>query len=299
MSQDKTPAGEQDGSQYNPYAPPRADQPSQPPSQPLYRYPQTGSPYPQTAYGQPPQAPQTGYGYPQTQQDFPQTAYPPPGYMPPQQGYPGYPTGPVPPRKKSLAWLWILLGVVAVLVIGVVVAVVLIVRANSSLDALYSSCYAGDADACEQLYQDSEAGSSEEWFGQTCGGRTDGTVSCDHVDMSQPANSYTEPTAPEDESQPAAPSESTDAAAPTDSLDDFMDGLGLPEPGMPAPGTVPDLDPLWESCASGDMAACDDLYSTAYDQGFDDPMSAGYEYFEYGLWCGGDPDRMWELTCEP
>jgi type II secretory pathway pseudopilin PulG len=52
----------------------------------------------------------------------PPPGYPPPGYPHgyPPPGYPGYP----PPKKASLLWLWILLGVVAaVMVLGILAAV--------------------------------------------------------------------------------------------------------------------------------------------------------------------------------
>lgn len=60
----------------------------------------------------PPSAPPPGApppGYP--------PGYPPPGYPPPGYGYP-------PPKKASLLWLWILLGVVGgVMVLGILAAV--------------------------------------------------------------------------------------------------------------------------------------------------------------------------------
>ena len=49
----------------------------------------------------------------------PPPGYPPPGYYPPPPGY-GYP----PPKKASLLWLWILLGVLGgLMVIGILAAV--------------------------------------------------------------------------------------------------------------------------------------------------------------------------------
>jgi type II secretory pathway pseudopilin PulG len=50
---------------------------------------------------------------------YPPPGYPPPGYYPPPPGY-GYP----PPKKSSLLWLWILLGVLGgVMVLGILAAV--------------------------------------------------------------------------------------------------------------------------------------------------------------------------------
>jgi Domain of unknown function (DUF4352) len=71
--------------------------PQQPPTQQDYGQPQWQQPYPQ----QPPT--QQDYGQPQWQQP-----YPPQQPMYPQQ----------PPKNKSKTWLWIVLGVVAVLVLG-------------------------------------------------------------------------------------------------------------------------------------------------------------------------------------
>lgn len=55
-------------------------------------------------------------------------------------------------------------------------------------------------------------------------------------------------------------------------------------------GDNAELDALWDSCAAGDMAACDDLY-------FESPL--GSEYEEFGDTCGGiglPEDQLW---CEP
>ncbi|MBK7075176.1 MAG: hypothetical protein IPH44_23055 [Myxococcales bacterium] len=51
---------------------------------------------------------------------YPPPGYPPPGYPPPPPGY-GYPP---PPRKASLLWLWILLGVLGgLMVVGILAAI--------------------------------------------------------------------------------------------------------------------------------------------------------------------------------
>jgi hypothetical protein len=42
---------------------------------------------------------------------------------------------------------------------------------NPELDALYDGCAAGDGDACDELYFNSEVGSEYEAFGMTCGER--------------------------------------------------------------------------------------------------------------------------------
>jgi len=85
----------------------------QPPQQPYY---------PPQQYGQPPnegrpQPPQQPYYPPQPQQP----------YRPPYPQQPMY--QPPPPRKRSRAWLWIVLGVLAVLLLGCVGIVALVTSA--------------------------------------------------------------------------------------------------------------------------------------------------------------------------
>src|SRR5256886_13792591 len=90
--------------------PPNEGRP-QPPQQPYY---------PPQQYGQPPNE-----GRPQPPQQ---------PYYPPQQPYgPPYPQQPMyqppPPKKRSRAWLWIVLGVLAVLLLGCAGIVALITSA--------------------------------------------------------------------------------------------------------------------------------------------------------------------------
>ncbi|MEV0069528.1 hypothetical protein [Amycolatopsis sp. NPDC050768] len=73
--------------------------------------PQPGGPYPQQPYPQQPYPQQQPY--PSQQQPYPQQQWAQPGYPPP-----GYPPQ---PRKRSLLWLWITLGVVVVLAAGVAI----------------------------------------------------------------------------------------------------------------------------------------------------------------------------------
>ncbi|WP_326568754.1 hypothetical protein VSH64_44590 [Amycolatopsis rhabdoformis] len=71
--------------------------------------PQPGGPYPQQPYPQQPyRQPQYPQQQPYSQQQWAQPGHPPPGY--PRQ-----------PKKKSLLWLWICLGVVVVLAAGVAI----------------------------------------------------------------------------------------------------------------------------------------------------------------------------------
>ncbi len=94
--------------QQRPY-PNNQSYPQQPPQQPNTGYPsnpqwppqQPSQPFP------PPQFPQEGYGQQQSQQWPPQQ----PMYPPQQPIY-------QPPKKKSKTWLWIVLGVVGVIVLG-------------------------------------------------------------------------------------------------------------------------------------------------------------------------------------
>jgi|GEM_PF-2144791 len=66
-----------------------------------------------------PPPPPGGYPPPPPGQGYPPPGYPPPGYPPPGYPPPGYP-----PAKKSLLWLWILLGVGgAIVVLGILAAV--------------------------------------------------------------------------------------------------------------------------------------------------------------------------------
>ena len=47
---------------------------------------------------------------------------------------------------------------------------------NPELDLLYDACAAGDGDACDELYFNSEVGSEYEAFGMTCGERFENDV---------------------------------------------------------------------------------------------------------------------------
>ncbi len=49
---------------------------------------------------------------------------------------------------------------------------------NPDLDAMWTACEGGSAQACDDLYLQSPVGSEYEAFGNTCGNRTDGTAFC-------------------------------------------------------------------------------------------------------------------------
>ena len=218
-------------------------------------YPGAGAPGEQPAapYG----APQAGpgpYGPPQ--------AGPAP-YGPPQAGPAPYgpPQGEAP--KKSRTWLWVLLSVVALLIVGAIVIAVITVNVlnrvaddvgspsadrygdSVELDALWDACEAGDMASCDDLFRDSPLGSEYEQFGQTCGERTSGEDWARCVDVA-------------------------------------VDGVGGVAMSY---GDSAHFDALWDECAAGNMASCDELYN-------DSPF--GSEYEEFGDTCGGRTDgRTW------
>jgi hypothetical protein len=149
-------------------------------------YPPPGAGYPPEAQpGGYPAAPGSPYGAPGYQQPTPYGA-PTAPYGAAGAGYGG------PPQKKSKAWLWILLAVIALLVIGGIVLAVVVVRNIGNvvdqiddfeiadtygddpvLDSLWDACADGDLEACDTLYFDSPVDSEYEHFGSTCGDTTE------------------------------------------------------------------------------------------------------------------------------
>lgn len=187
----------------------------------------------------------------------------------------GAPYGGQPP-KKSRAWIWIILALVVVGLIGGGIFFVVSRLSDSlgsitsnedantygddaSLDALWDSCESGDMEACDDLYRDSPVGSEYERFGDTCGNRTDGGVWC--VDLGTGSGDS-----------------SGDGSTDQDSGGDTSGGTT----GQAFTyGDDATLDALWDSCQAGDMGACDDLYR-------DSPVASEYE--EFGDTCGGRTD---------
>ncbi|HEY3438028.1 MAG TPA: hypothetical protein VGK35_10110 [Actinotalea sp.] len=213
--------------------------------------------------GAPPQSyPAPTAGYP----GGPSATYPgaPTGYAGgPPAAYPGAPLQPfgqpagIPPRKSNLKALWIVLAVVGVLVVVGIVAAILIGRSvfnavktvdipGIQLAALHAQCANGDWAACDDLYDRAPAGSDEETFGATCGNR-------DEAQGGQCAALH---------GTGAGIAPSTD---PSTALD------------ANAYGDDPTLDALWDACAGGDLAACDNLY---------DSSPVGSEYETFGDTCG-------------
>ncbi|SNU01831.1 hypothetical protein SAMN06298212_11818 [Ruaniaceae bacterium KH17] len=209
----------------------------------------------------------------------------------------GAPYGEVPQQKKSRAWLWILLAVLAVVGLMIFFAVRLLLSSVDT-DALYSECEAGSASACEDLFRASDAGSDQEWFGQTCGGRTDGFVECSDpsVNMSVPANSYVEETDQGSAPEPSVESESGNEGTAVEP-DSPMVPLAIDDPdgcmdtgceSGAAFGDNPRLDNLYTACESGNMEACDDLYWLSdWDS----------EYETMGFSCGQAPEDVTGDAC--
>jgi TIR domain len=109
--------------------------------------------------------------------------YPPPGgpayYPPPQTWVPPRPSAPPPPpRRKSRAGWWIaaIVGFLLLLVVGGCVALAVIgSNIEDEFAELREQCGAGDMSACDELFQESPVDSDDEFFGATCGRRTDGS----------------------------------------------------------------------------------------------------------------------------
>ena len=157
--------------------------------------PPPGGPAPDTLAGQP-----VGYPFPAGD------AGGRPGTSP--FGAPaGSPYGPAAGQRPrgSRTWLWVLLALLAILVVGGTIVGILVVRTISdaandagtifntgeardygddpALDALWDACAGGDMAACDDLYFEAPGGSEYEEFADTCGGRTDGGTLCRESDL--------------------------------------------------------------------------------------------------------------------
>src|SRR6266699_5243640 len=85
---------------------------------------------------QPPNPNQNDPDVPSQQPQYPQT--PPQGYPPQQPYYP--PSYMPPPQKKSRTWLWIVLGVLAILVLGCIGVSTLVLRsAGTAINSVATS----------------------------------------------------------------------------------------------------------------------------------------------------------------
>ena len=155
--------------------------------------------------------------------------------------------------------------------------------------------------ACDDLYLQSPSGSDYEQFGYTCGNRTDGSQWCVDTDLGGETATCSYGDDPELDALwddcAAGDMNACDALymqSPIGSeCEAFADTCGERTPGgtwcveEQADGTAwgygddAYLDGLWDSCAGGDMQACDDLYVDS---------AVGSEYEAFGATCGGTTD---------
>ena len=193
---------------------------------------------------------------------------------------------------------------------------------DPALDALAQSCYAGDMEACDDLYGSAESGSAYHVYGDTCGGRqpentgrfctalddpVPGTGAVPTTGLEPPTTVAEEttttalvaPTPPTESSQPTDRADQpapTESSQPTESRREPTESSQPTEPGtVPAPtmeptglGDDPTLDALAQSCFDGDLAACDDLYRGS------DP---GTPYRSYGDTCAGRQSEGAGIWC--
>lgn len=272
----------------SPYAPPESS-PYAPPTSSSYPPPAGATGYGQATYGG---VPTTLAGYPTSTGQPAPFGYPPAGQTYPGYAAPGYPAagqqpfggpplpygaspyGPYPPAAPGTDGFAIatlvfgILGGLLAFVFGPIAlsrikksgrkgrglaitgmclapvmillqaAVAIPVFLAQRADSLHDQCAAGDMAACDRLFDTAADDSSEQDFGDTCGGRTDGGYLC---------------TAIGDETY----------------------------------GDDDHLDALWDACAGGDGASCDELSWSA---------EPGSDYAEYGWTCGGRTDGSVDCT---
>ncbi len=138
------------------------------------------------------------------------------------------------------------------------------------LDELAANCYAGDMQACDDLYWESPLDSAYEDYGNTCGGRVpDGAMTC--TDLADPVPGTGDVPVdtgdvPVDTGEPPIHTVPTNGEIPAPTVEP----TGL--------GTDPQLDALAQACYDGDMTSCDDLYNAS---------ASGSAYEEYGDTCAG------------
>jgi S1-C subfamily serine protease len=108
---------------------------------------------------------------------------------------------------------------------------------DPGLDALWDACEGGEMQACDDLFRYSPVGSAYEAYGDSCGERNEPAGWCVDIHGGAPASA------------------------------DLPDGYG----------DDPVLDGLWDACAGGDWAGCDQLFA-------DSPLGSAYERF--GDSCG-------------
>lgn len=286
------------------------------PGAPAAAYPAPAAP----AYGAPAQAP---YGAPASAYGAPASAY-----GAPASAYAGGTTPPPSGGRKKWPWiLGIVLLVLVGLGVGAFFLLRSLFGAvaeygeygsDAALDRLYDQCADGDMAACDELYFDSPWGSEYEEFGNTCGGTQAAGEYCDVSSQPQPepeptvtgGGSYGDDPALDalwdacaagdmaacdslymDSPFGSEYEEFGDTCGGTQSGGEYCD-LGLEEPtttGGTTYGSDPVLDALWDSCAAGDMAACDNLF-------MESPIDSEYETF--GDTCGGRQEAGTDFWCE-
>jgi hypothetical protein len=85
------------------------------------------------------------------------------------------PSGAAAPKRKSRAGWW-LAGIALVLMLlvgGCIVAVAISGGVGTDLSELRDDCDGGDMSACDDLFRRAPVGSDDEFFGNTCGLRTE------------------------------------------------------------------------------------------------------------------------------
>lgn len=176
---------------------------------------------------------------------------------------------------------------------------------DPELDALWVACAAGDLASCDELFARADAGSEYARFASTCGD-TIGVVAggdCYFYSL----NSYGDD--PEldalwdacsdgdmeacDNLRYSSPAESDYYALGTGcngraEIPNYSTCVSLDQVSV---GDDPEMDGFYADCASGDLAACDELSLWA---------QPGTEYHEFGISCGGTEspaDVMASATC--
>ncbi len=166
---------------------------------------------------------------------------------------------------------------------------------DPALDALAQSCYAGDMEACDELYGSAESDSAYQEYGDTCAGRQppDTGSFCTALEDPVPGPAVAPTTAPGESTTSPELTTTTVFDVPASTAPDTSVPI---EPGdIPAPtldptglGSDSTLDALAQSCYDGDLTACDDLYRDA------DP---GTSYRNYGDTCAGRQEAGSGIWC--
>ncbi len=147
---------------------------------------------------------------------------------------------------------------------------------NPELKPLYEACATGDMAACDSLFIAAPSGSALEIFGNDCGGVPRTGMWCDPAFDPATGDDDSDFDIDEliDEEDVDDRTDSTgslsDLPADFDSFDQVQIAVELDE--------NPDLTELYQACAAGDMAACDDLY---FQSGI------GTELEKFADTCGG------------